>query len=326
MQLAGEGKSMTSQFTLSNENQPYSDIYDFLEGAENEIVIFSPYINPNVLNKLLANKSANVSVITTWKLQDLWFGSSSLDTYTYAKNNSIKLFVNNRIHLKVYMVDWKECVSGSANLTERGMGLSSTYNYELNAKHDNIDLETSIYLRSIIAESKLVNESIYEEYKKALLELPDKPNLKDVCDDLNAEVDEFLVSSLPMSLNINALYNLYSNNYKTDNEEELNCALHDVALFKIPKKFTRSEFYSYLSEAFFDSLFVDELLGFVGEKGRYFGEVKEWIQNNCSDVPVPSRRDLTGNIQVLYKWIVELSNGRYAVDRPNYSERIYKVK
>lgn len=317
---------MNGQFILSQDEQPYSELCDLLEDVESEIVIFSPYINPSVLNTILPDTTATISVVTTWKLKDIWFGASSLETYTYAKNNKIKLFINNRIHLKVYVVDWKRCISGSANLTEKGVGLSPNYNYELNAKHDGIDVETSIYLRSIIAGSKLVTEDVYKEYKKALLELPDKPKFPDVYSGFDVVRDYFLISSLPMSLSINSMFTLYSNDYETDKEEELNCALHDIALFNIPRGFSRSEFYNYLSQAFFDSLFINKLLEFIGEEGRYFGEVKEWVQNHCSDVPVPSRRDLTGNIQVLYKWVVELSDGRYAVDRPNYSERIYKVK
>lgn len=316
---------MTNQFILSEDKQPYSEISDFLEGADDEIIIFSPYINPNVLNKILPDIKARISVVTTWKLRDIWFGSSSLETFTYTNNNSIKLFINNRIHLKVYMVDWERCVSGSANLTERGVGLASNYNYELNSKHDYIDSETSLYLRSIIAESKLVTESMYEEYKKALSDFPDIPDLPNTDEGMDVSENDFLISSLPMSRSIDSMYMLYSNNYDTNNTEEKNCALHDVALYAIPKSLARNEFHDSLSKAFFDSLFINKLLEFIGEEGKYFGEVKEWIQKNCSDVPIPSRRDLTGNIQVLYEWIVELSKGRYAVGRPNYSEIIYKV-
>jgi hypothetical protein len=58
-----------------------------------------------------------------------------------------------------------------------------------------------------------------------------------------------------------------------------------------------------------------------------FGGVKQWIQENCTDVPVPSRRELSGNIQVLYKWIVGLSDGKYEVNIPGeHSEVISKIK
>ena len=57
----------------------------------------------------------------------------------------------------------------------------------------------------------------------------------------------------------------------------------------------------------------------------YFGEVKLFIHNNCSDVPLPRRWEITENIQILYRWIIKLGNGKYAVDKPNHSERIFIV-
>ena len=54
--------------------------------------------------------------------------------------------------------------------------------------------------------------------------------------------------------------------------------------------------------------------------------MKEWVQDNCTDVPVPSRRELTGNVQVLLEWFVALGDGRYVVDVPGaHSQRIRKL-
>ena len=103
----------------------------------------------------------------------------------------------------------------------------------------------------------------------------------------------------------------------------------NLRLIKLTSKvdhLNKEEFLVFLKGKFFRSKFIIELLDFIGEE-KYFGRVKEWIQKNCQDVPVPSRRNLTGNIQVLYKWIVKLSDGKYKVDVPGqYSERIYRVK
>ena len=61
-------------------------------------------------------------------------------------------------------------------------------------------------------------------------------------------------------------------------------------------------------------------------QGAYFGRIKEWIQNICTDVPVPSRRELTGNVQVLMDWFVSLGGGRYVVDIPGArSQRIRRL-
>ena len=120
------------------------------------------------------------------------------------------------------------------------------------------------------------------------------------------------------------LYKIISNHFKIGDEEEINCALHDAALFSVPTDVDFDNYVEVLKVNFFKSEFVSDLLRFIDKKERYFGEVKEWIQSHCADVPVPSRRDLTGNIQVLYEWITFLGDGRYVVDRPRHSERIYR--
>jgi len=127
-----------------------------------------------------------------------------------------------------------------------------------------------------------------------------------------------------MTVDVTKLYSIVSNNYNSNIQEEVDCAIHDSVLFEIIPDVPFNVFTDNLTERFFRLPFIADLLSFIDKKERYFGEVKEWIQTNCEDTPVPSRRDLTGNIQVLYKWIVELSNGKYLVDRPNHSERIYR--
>jgi len=137
---------------------------------------------------------------------------------------------------------------------------------------------------------------------------------------------EFLISALPMSYDVNELFEIYSHNFKHDSKEKRDCAIHDIVLYNLPSNLDYPQFRKLLKERFFTSKFIQKLLEFLPLEGRYFGEVKEWIQKNCEDVPIPSRRDLTGNIQVLYKWIADLSDGAYKVDRPRHSERLYRVK
>ena len=96
-------------------------------------------------------------------------------------------------------------------------------------------------------------------------------------------------------------------------------------LYDIPMGLDRARFFTLVKERFVTSKFISKLFEFV-EKEKYFGQVKEWIQNNCTDVPVPSRRSLTGNIQVLYRWIADLCSDRFAIDRPQYSQRIYRIE
>ena len=224
------------------------------------------------------------------------------------------------------MTDWQNCIFGSSNLSKSGLGLTGNYNYELNSIPQSIDLNTLLYLKRILSDSILMNDNIYEEYCRKVNNLPPLPKVPEVVLDKATSDTDFLISSLPMSRDINILYTLYANEFLTDDEETKECAVHDMVLYNIPFGLTNEDFMSHLKDQFFNSPFTSKLLKYIDEEERYFGQVKAWIQSNCKNVPIPSRRDLTGNIQVLYKWIIQLSEGSYLVDTPNYSERIYRVK
>ncbi len=318
---------MTSKLIISAPGRPLAQVKSLFAEAENEIVIFSPYIKVEVLSQILPNKNVSVTIITSWKISDMLFGASDLGLHPFCQERGVSLFLNNRIHLKAYLCDWGKCISGSANITNNGLGLSHNYNYELNSEQHALDKDTLFYLKSILHEATLVTDDLYLKFKKEVEGHAPLPTIKEI-DIIGARENEsnFLISSLPMSRDIHTLFEIYTRDLYSDDKALLECAIHDTVLYKIPLGLPESAFVAHVKEHFFSSNFISSLLDYIGIEGRYFGQVKEWIQNNCRDVPVSSRRDLTGNIQVLYKWIVDLSDGKYLVDRPNYSERIFKVK
>lgn len=315
---------MCSQLITSTDKEIYNRVAHLLGSASEDILIICPYINTGLLHSILPDTHAKISIITSWKIHDIWFGSSDLALYEYTKDKSIRLYINNRVHLKLFMADWDQVIMGSANLTLNGLAMSSSYNFELDSIHENIDVHAKLYFKEILSNSVLVNDRIYEEYLRAVEVLPPAPCVEEPKIDESYANDGFLISSLPMSKNVGTLFNLYSDKYNSDDKESIDCALHDVALYSIPPGLSRDDFMRHIKTEFFKSVFIHKFLDNINNEGQFFGSVKEWIQKNCTDVPIPSRRDLTGNIQVLYKWIVELSDGKYMVDRPNYSERLYK--
>ena len=316
---------MEGEILISRNGQPFSEIRSLLLSAQYSVTIFAPYINSTVLSSLLRDIEVDVSVITTWKVRDLWMGYSDLKLFKLSEAMGFRVYLNNNIHLKVYLADWVRCVYGSANLTMAGLGISEKPNHELCGSVSQIDTETHLYLRQILGEASLLDKSLYESFNNAVSELPDKPAVEEVDIDGSAPGKAFLISSLPMSNSIDSLYEIYVNFSETVDIEEKNCAMHDIALYSLPIGLTRIEFEENLRAAFFSSPFIIEFSKYLNKEGRYFGAVKAWIQGACTDVPLPSRRDLTGNIQVLYKWMVYLGEGKYETDRPNHSERITKI-
>ena len=197
--------------------------------------------------------------------------------------------------------------------------------YELNAAHEEVDVDTQLYLRKILSESTLADDRIYEFYLQKLAELPDPVEVAEP-ESLNGITgQQFTIASLPMSHDVDILYEVYRKGFVVEDREAIQCAMHDVAHYNVPLGLSYDEFFYHLKTAFFKSAFVAALLIRIDNHHIFFGETKAWIQANCTDVPIPSRRDLTGNVQVLYRWIVELGQGRYELDHPNYSQRLYKM-
>lgn len=315
-----------SELNVSKKDEFFKSIKTYIFDAKENILIISPYIKTKVLEKLLSDCTAKtIIIITTWNLRDFQFGSSDLELYNLCKNKGVYLYINNRVHLKALIKDFKTCIFGSANISQNGLGLINNSNYELFSVETKIGLKEKLYFKKILNEAILVNDEIYNKLKKELAKLKPLEKIKEI--DLKKIYSEkdFLISALPMSYSIEDLYHLYSNDFKDNLKEKKECAMHDIILYNIPPGLNKKDFKSFLSKNFFKSKFIVKLLDFIGDE-KYFGRVKEWIQKNCTDVPVPSRRSLTGNIQVLFMWIVKLSDGIYKVDRPGHSERIFRVK
>ena len=308
--------------------QEIDKIYrDFIsDNSRREMVIFCPYIKTESLKKILADKPRKLSIVTSWRTHDILQGVSELELYLFCKENGFFLYVNQRIHLKL-ITDYYGAIFGSANITARALGLTSTPNYECVGIQQTLQSDEQIYLRSILQESYLMNDDEFkkvkkeiEQYQKNFKGFEEYPDI----DFTNGVDKEFLISALPMSISVDTFFDYYSEKLVSHGfaDVDYNCAMHDLALCKIQSGLDRKAFNQVLKASFFSQPFIQELKKFI-YKERYFGEIKDWVQKTCLDVPIPSKRDLTGNVQVLYEWFSELGKDEYIVDRPNHSERIH---
>ena len=298
-----------------------------LSSATEEILLIAPYIKTDALKVLLSKCNVRTTLITTWRVRDLAIGASDINLYDFCKQNDISLFLHPRIHLKSFVIDWGKNVIGSMNISKKGLGLVENCNYELATIIEELSIADISFYKRIIKESVLVDDHIYSVYNNALEKAHSTKEIEEI--DLSSlEKDpEFLISALPMSKDLDTLFGVYRGDVLGLDKEELHCAIHDLVQYDLPEGLDESQFFLTLSEDFFSAPFIVRLIDYIGVEGKFFGEVKAWIQRNCEDVPVPSRRELTDNIQILYQWIVRLSEGGFRVDIPGrHSEKIYRVK
>jgi hypothetical protein len=298
---------------------------NFLANSSN-LFIYSPYIKLESLKGILKKPSDCNLIVVRWEAQDLVHGISDLEVFDFCKVNNIALYRNKRLHLKAFVDNYKTCFFGSSNISSKGLNIPSNqnYNYELNSIVENLSIDDRLYFSRILNESILVTDDIYNQIKNQLpLKKKEPPPPTDFFLNISIPDKNFLISSLPMTFNVKTLLRICETR-ETINEVELNCAMHDLALYDLELGIQASALKVKLTENFFAHPFIVSFLeNLDASREIYFGAAKDWIQKNCTDVPTPRKWEITENIQILYRWIVDLGDGKYAVDRPNYSERLY---
>jgi hypothetical protein len=254
-------------------------------------------------------------------------GATDIELYDYCKEKGIYLFVNNRIHLKTYLVDYMRVLTGSANLTNRGMGEAQESNYETLVELPNVTSEYLIKLARIKGESIYVQESYFEDLKNAMLELKEKfksnesefeSKQREI--DSRSKKDFYLISELPMSKNLNAIYSVLKGCRVEDLCEKAN-AEHDIATYNLDKieYADYEEFRCFLRDRFLAHPFIKDLCDYVTECKR-FGDIRNWVKNHCTNVPIPSSKNVTPNVQALYEWLKDVGSDRFYEKIPNHSQ------
>lgn len=293
------------------------------------LFLFVPYIKKNVLEELLDGIMGRKIIVTTWNPSDLQSGSSDLDLWPFCSESGITLYVSKRLHLKIYSAGLKNAILATGNISNQG--LMHGGNYEAAVLLEQLSNKDRLFLEKIQRDSRLVGDTMYEKLKKWLEEHPTDLQKEILFEDIVPVPthENFLISALPMTQSMDDLVDGYQKITKGEepsaNSETAACIFHDLTNYGIEPGLEKTEFLKVLSDKFFEHPFVQKIDEFIAPEA-YFGRIKEWIQNNCTDVPVPSRRELTSNVQVLLEWFVEIGNGKYEIDVPGrHSQRIRKL-
>lgn len=311
----------------------FEHIKDYLTDQarkEKDLFIFVPFIKTSILEKLLKGVNQQITIVTTWNTNDLLSGASELSLYPYCRAKGIALYINNKIHLKAFSSGLDDMIIATANISQRG--LFPDGNFECAIYKSRLANEDRLYFSRILRESRHIDDKIYTKlfdwHKMQVRAIVDEDQFDNISAPEKANTD-FLISALPMTRDVMTLEKGYKRMSRglspSSDEETRNSIFHDLANYNIPTGLADTQFRKRLQSSFFSHPFIIKIDEFISPDA-YFGEIKEWIQSNCTDVPVPSRRELTGNVQVLLEWFEDLGEGKYSVDIPGrFSQRIRRT-
>lgn len=305
-----------------------------IEKSESLLTIIAPFIQLNALTELLsvAQDLKDLNIITRWRAEDIISGVSDIEIYPYLKEKGIKLFYHERIHLKLYVFNSNSAFSSSANITNKGLGDTTTdYNVEIGALVEITDQDW-LQIHRLLLESIQVTDTVYEVAKNYVNDnkriLPPLPKLIFV--DPNAK--PFSLKSLPKTESPAQLYDFYENNKsKSFDKEFIKRGIHDLILYKVNDGLTKEEFYKTLSNNFLNQDFIKAVIQFIKTKceerknerknGVRFGEMTQWLQENCSDSPMPFRSEIKTDTRMLYNWLQHFKP-EVSWSQPNHSQVI----
>ena len=266
----------------------YKEVERFLGEAKEEVWILAPFIQPSSLTKIVPD-NVPVTVATSWRRDHLLQGVSSLDTYEFCKaREQTRLFISERLHAKIFARDLgseqRAALIGSANITERALGDGPDNNDEVVVSTP-LSIQDAVEIYRIVHRARFVSDSIYNMYRTWLLEQPEPANGEDEETDFDPPgSSRFLTSHLPRSADPERLWEV-ANGIGHSSWWEPHAMLHDLALFNISPDLVKIEFLGALGESFREQPFIQAFFEAIDEKGMFFGRIKQWLQENCADVP-----------------------------------------
>ena len=295
---------------ITNIKMQYGKILEKYFSRSSLAYVIAPFINNRTLERILP-PGKDAIIITSWRSDYIKSGYSSLELYEFCIKHNWTLYVNNSLHAKIYSDSLNDCFIGSANVTDAAL-FSDTGNIECMSFLPHLDVASRIQIETIRAQSNMVNERIYQLYSDWFSKLDEK--CTDVCvDPPNLDNESFFyISQLPATDNPHKLRAYLSN------QENIDLAIeHDLAVFGMCGLESSEEFfYKKLSKNFFEQPFIHYFKQKIMNGPTFFGEAKEWIQNNCADVPLPYRRDLTQLVHNLFNWFEIMDPRHFEITVP----------
>lgn len=305
----------------------YHILDEHIQNGDPTIFLIVPFIKVDALRRLqlLERKNNHVKVIARWRPDDLISGATDVEVFTYLKEVGCSLYVNNDIHMKLYVFESNVAFNTSANLTLRGLGYIQPSNIEVGNLVNLTPFDWSM-IHKILLSSRQVDDAVYERARAFIEGYPETTQNR-AEPDFFEKPKRFTIGSLPAVTTPAMLAEFYfASSLECYTPEDVRRATHDLAAFGVPFGLTRVQFEKYLGDAFRKSPFVISFIEFLKTNGSLrFGAVNDWLHKKCEDVPLPYRWQIKENTAIFYDWLAYLVP-EISWDRPNHSQVIYWQK
>ena len=316
-------------FTFNSNRSPIlnsvklqSYFKECLKNCKDEIIVCSAFITMKGIEWFynnLQNKKINCRVISRWDRGDLLSKVSDIEVYNFCKKMGWSFEIIENLHAKFYLMDQKDLISGSLNLTAKGFGLVPISNKEFGNYFEAID-EDLININIFLEDAIKITDEIFNEYKKYLEENKDFviQQLPELPEKIKNLKEKKLTKLWVHDFLFNEPENLLNN--FNENTEDL---IHDRSLLNINSKDDLS-----LETIKLNFVNLDLYKWFIKQiknkenRSFSFGELSALIHNSLFDDPKPYRKEIKNLQANFFKFLEILKFENIKIERPNYSQVI----
>ncbi len=269
-----------------------------IKTSKSSVLVASAFIKTEALKKLLAIESnIEVVIISRWQKPDLISGASDVEVYELCQANGWKFGVCQNFHGKVYLVDQQNIFLGSANLTQRGLNLTSFSNIEFGTvipanKFDLQKIERFldseiIWLDEIKFAAIKHDLETAKESKQPLSSMAWSDDVKNL---LNSNVQYLWVQELVFKSPDELLHLDLNDDYHLHDYDLLNLNLDVFSPESLKSSFKRSRLYYWV------------IFQLNEHTEMNFGGLTHALHNALLDDPLPYRTEIKEFIAILFSW------------------------
>jgi hypothetical protein len=300
---------MTIVFSIEIQAQLEAE----LKNIKNDVQIISAFCKESALKfiqDMIPKSVKNKRLLVRFTLSDILYGVSDASLYGFCKQYGWDMYVQFRLHAKTYIFDRKRCLIGSANATNKGIGLVTQANIEISGISD-ISTEDLVKIDHLFSDATKVDDNLYAKMQRDIENAPQKlsTNSPVWSEDILAQVRDEVISSI---FSCEFPNTAYSHDQSDDALAFLNIEQVPFSTEELKSIFLSCRAYKWLVQ----------ILKNEPSNELYFGVLTKKLHNILISDPPPYRKEVKDLLANLLTWVDVFAHDKVYIDCPNHSQRI----
>ena len=280
-----------------------------LLSVKKEILIITAFCKQNALSIFEKNLTRTISkkrLLVRFTLSDFINGVTDISIYDFCKNHGWEMYVRFDLHAKTYIFDKKRCIIGSANITNKGLGINSNPNIVISSISD-IEKDDLKKIDHLFTTSLKVDDELFEKMYYEFSRIKDTKNCK-------SKTWSKKILALVERQNASLLFSHEIPNSPFSSILKKN----DLGFLEIKATSSKKKIQkAFLSSKVF--LWLYRELELAESKQLFFGELTQLLHNKLLTDPPPYRKDVKLHLTNILSWVEALGKDVITMYRPSHS-------